>query len=166
MADAMEVEAAPAPSMPVESVVQEDEQDEEACSDLTQLLEDATAAADGGNSTKAIPILTSILQENQARYGPTATSIKESSVYALARAYCASSQYNDIVSMLTGDVCGPFFESVTKAKCAKVVRAVLDTVCSLAPNEVDMVRDTYSWITSGCDFWFTTLELIQNSASL
>jgi hypothetical protein len=43
--------------MPVESVVQEDEQDEEACSDLTQLLEDATAAADGGNSTKVSLLL-------------------------------------------------------------------------------------------------------------
>jgi len=113
-----------------------EEEDDEECNDLADLLQDATNASD--DPTKAIGILTNLLQEPENRYGPMATSLKESAVYALARAYCKSNQYQEIVSLLTGEVCGPFFDNVTRAKCAKVVRAVLDTVCSLAPNEFDM----------------------------
>jgi len=134
MTDAMEVES---PTKDPEVVDFVEEEDDEECNDLADLLQDATNASD--DPTKAIGILTNLLQEPENRYGPMATSLKESAVYALARAYCKSNQYQEIVSLLTGEVCGPFFDNVTRAKCAKVVRAVLDTVCSLAPNEFDMV---------------------------
>ena len=48
------------------------------------------------------------------------------------------SQFGEVMNLLTGDICRPFFENVTKAKCAKVVRAVLDIICALAPNELSM----------------------------
>jgi hypothetical protein len=41
--------------------------------------------------------------------------------------------------MLTGQACTSFFYHITKTKCAKVVRGVLDLVCALAPEELEMV---------------------------
>lgn len=120
--------------------------EEEACSDLVDLLESAEA------DSSPIPILSSILTEPQKRYGPTATSIKERAIYALARAYCAAGKYDEVVNFLTGSTCSAFFENVTKAKCAKVVRGVLDAVCAYSPNELDMqaniCRNIIKWAKS------------------
>ena len=110
-----------------------DVDEEEACSDLLDLLESAEV------NSSPIPILSSILTEPHNRYGSTATGIKERAIYALSRAYCAAGKYDEVVNFLTGSTCGAFFENVTKAKCAKVVRGVLDAVCAFSPNELDMV---------------------------
>jgi len=130
----MEVEASTAPSEPVKPA--EDENEEEDCADLADLLDsindDAKTAAD------KIPILTSVLNEPSNRYGPVASALKERAVYALARAYCEADRHDEVVSLLTGTTCAAFFANITKAKTAKVVRAVLDAVCALAPTELDM----------------------------
>jgi 26S proteasome regulatory subunit N6 len=121
------------------------EDEEEDCSDLTTLLDSIT---DKSASDK-IPILTSILNEPSNRYGPTASALKERAVYALARAYCEDNRHDEVVSLLTGETCANFFANVTKAKTAKVVRAVLDAVCSLAPDQLDMqsqiCRNIITW---------------------
>lgn len=116
------------------NTIPEAEEEEEDVSDLSDLLDEATALSD---AAAKIPILSSILNEPQNRYGPAASALKERSVYALSRAYCAASQSEQIVSLLTGS-CAAFFSSITKAKCAKVVRAVLDIVCHASPEEYDM----------------------------
>jgi len=125
----------------------EEETEEEQCADLLNLLE-STDDTSITPETK-IQTLSSILTEPQNRYGPTASSIKERAVYGLARAYCESGKYDSVVDLLTGKDCSAFFENVTKAKCAKVVRAVLDVVCSLAPDQLDMqaqiCRNIISW---------------------
>ena len=113
------------------------DEDEEQISDLLDLLdqsEETTLA-----SSDRIPLLSSILTESQNRYGPKASGVKERAIYGLARAYCGSAQYDEVVSLLTGDTCRGFFDNATKAKCAKVVRAVLDIVCGLAPDQLEMV---------------------------
>lgn len=101
------------------------------------------------DSSEKIERLKSILIEPQERYGPKAVSLKERSIYALVRTYCTVSQFDEVMNLLTGDICRPFFENVTKAKCAKVVRAVLDIICALAPNELSMqtqiCRNIISW---------------------
>mmetsp|Transcript_2181 Transcript_2181/g.5797 ORF Transcript_2181/g.5797 Transcript_2181/m.5797 type:complete len:221 (+) Transcript_2181:120-782(+) len=145
--DAMEVDATPPPEAeaqpkPTEETLEEDEE-EEKVSDLVELLE--STEDDTLSAEAQIPILSSILTEPEKRYGPKATSVKERSIYALARSYCASERYDDVVDLLTGDVCRGFFDNVTKAKCAKVVRAVLDVVCSLAPEQLDMVSSASSF---------------------
>ena len=119
-------------SMEAETAKIEEEEEEEECSDLVDLMDKAKA-------TGEVAPLFSILLEDQNRYGSMATSIKEEAVYALARSYCLSGKYDDVVSLLTGKACATFFDHITKAKCAKVVRGVLDLVCTLAPNELDMV---------------------------
>lgn len=111
------------------------EEDEEECSDLVDLFESAEEVTDQKSS---IPIFSSILLESKNRFGSAATSIKERSIYALARAFCASGEYEEVVNLLTGDTCKGFFENVTKAKSAKVVRGVLDAVCALAPDQLEM----------------------------
>ena len=128
--EAMEVE----PTTPAATPAAIQEEEEEDVTDLSDLLEEATSLTD---AAAKIPLLTSILNEPSNRYGPSASALKERSVYALSRAYCAASQSREVVSLLTGS-CAPFFSNITKAKCAKVVRAVLDIVCAASPDEYEM----------------------------
>lgn len=124
------------------------DEDEEQISDLLDLLdqsEETTLA-----SSDRIPLLSSILTESQNRYGPKASGVKERAIYGLARAYCGSAQYDEVVSLLTGDTCRGFFDNATKAKCAKVVRAVLDIVCSLAPDQLEMQAEVCQNIIKWC----------------
>ncbi len=145
----MEVEPVPPPTG---TAVVEDN-DEEDCSDLADLLESVDDVATNGERKSAsdkIAILTSILSEPSGRYGPSACAIKERAVYALARAYCVDDRHDEVVTLLTGSTCAPFFANVTKAKTAKVVRAVLDAVCNLAPDELDMQAQICGNIVSWC----------------
>jgi 26S proteasome regulatory subunit N6 len=150
----MEVDAAapiggdtPMPS-PTEPEIMQPEEEEEDCSDLTELLDsiDDTSMSPADK----ISILTSVLNEPSNRYGPTASALKERAVYALARAYCEDSRHDEVVTLLTGSACAPFFANVTKAKCAKVVRAVLDAVCALAPDQLDMQAQICRNIVAWC----------------
>lgn len=109
--------------------------DEEDIADLTTLFESINPSI---LPSDQIQTLTTILTEPTVRYGPKATALKERSIYSLARVYCTSNQFSTIPSLLTGPTCSPFFTNVTKAKCAKVVRAVLEIICKLAPGELDM----------------------------
>jgi len=147
--ETMEVEPVPPPTG---TAVVEDN-DEEDCSDLADLLESVDDVATNGERKSAsdkIAILTSILSEPSGRYGPSACAIKERAVYALARAYCVDDRHDEVVTLLTGSTCAPFFANVTKAKTAKVVRAVLDAVCNLAPDELDMQAQICGNIVSWC----------------
>ncbi len=143
----MEVEPVPPPTTAAE------DNDNEDCSDLADLLESVDDVATNGEKKSAsdkIAILTSILSEPSGRYGPSACAIKERAVYALARAYCVDDKHDEVVTLLTGSTCAPFFANVTKAKTAKVVRAVLDAVCNLAPDELDMQAQICKNIVSWC----------------
>lgn len=142
-AEAMEIDSpAPTESTPEQPTAaaapkpEDDEDDEEDISDLTSLFESISATTT--SPSDQIQTLSSILTEPSSRYGPKATALKERSIYSLARVYCTSNQYDAIPTLLTGQTCSPFFTNVTKAKCAKVVRAVLEIICTLAPNELDM----------------------------
>jgi 26S proteasome regulatory subunit N6 len=55
-----------------------------------------------------------------------------------------------VVNLLTGSTCAPFFAHATKAKTAKVVRAVLDAVCALAPEAYDMQSEICRNIITWC----------------
>jgi 26S proteasome regulatory subunit N6 len=112
--------------------------EEEDVSDLTELFESTEEMNLDTSTEQKIQVLSSILTESTNRFGPKASSIKERSIYSLARTYCLSAQYDQVVALLTGATCSAFFTNVTKAKCAKVVRAVLEIVCSLAPSQLDM----------------------------
>lgn len=132
--DAMEVE----PTTPVTTeelavVTKVEEEDEEDVSDLLEALDDASSKPAIGR----IPILLDLLKDTKKR-GPKASSLKERALYDLTRAYCETSQYEEVVPLLKTS---PYFSTITKAKCAKVVRAVLDMVCKLAPTELDMQAD-------------------------
>jgi 26S proteasome regulatory subunit N6 len=144
----MEVE----PVLPT-ATAQDNDEDEEDCSDLADLLEsvdDAASASGEKSASDKIAALTSILSEPLGRYGPSACAIKERAVYALARAYCVDDRHGEVVTLLTGTTCAPFFANVTKAKTAKVVRAVLDAVCALAPSELEMQAQICRNIVSWC----------------
>eukprot|EP00536_Pseudo-nitzschia_multiseries_P015639 jgi/Psemu1/263105/estExt_Genewise1Plus.C_9250015 len=79
--------------------------------------------------------------------GPKATQTKERAVYELTRAFCKQKTYSEVVEFLEAS---SFFVSVNKAKCAKVVRQVLDIVCGLAPDEYDMQREICEKIVVWC----------------
>jgi len=140
-----------------------DGNDEEDISDLLTLFQSTEDGEDDENTNskmsapQKIEILSSILTEPQARYGPKATSLKERCIYSLARTHCTSSSESDkdsekkneaVVSLLTGPTCQPFLQSVTKAKCAKVVRAVLDLICTHTPSltlQSEICRSILTW---------------------
>ncbi len=133
----MEVEPTNPPPTSATPISNDDEED---VGDLVELLSSTEDKDTATDSEAKITALTSILTEPQNRFGPKASSIKERSIYALARTYCHASvaQYHQVVDLLTGTTCAPFFTHVTKAKCAKVVRAVLEIVCTLAPTQLTL----------------------------
>ena len=130
------------PTTPPQPVEEEEEED---VSDLEDLLDQATALS---APRAQIPLLGQLLNEPSNRYGPAASALKERAVYALSRAYCQADQTDEIVTLLTGSTCSSFFANVTKAKCAKVVRAVLDIVCSSSDRlemQAGICRNIISW---------------------
>ncbi|KAL7540277.1 hypothetical protein ACHAWF_006637 [Thalassiosira exigua] len=149
--DKMEVEpasASPTAPPPAEPPQPRAEDEEEDCSDLSDLLESAQDASK--SAADRIPLLTSVLRDPSERYGPAASALKERAVYALARAYCEDGKHDEVVTLLTGTTCAPFFANVTKAKTAKVVRAVLDAVCALAPESLEMQAQICRNIVAWC----------------
>lgn len=128
--EAMEVEA-------TEEAKPADEEEEEDIQDLLDLVDEASAMT----PEKQIPVLISVIKDESAktpRYGSKAVSLKERAVYDLTRAYCGTKEYDEVVNFLTGATGKAFFDHINKAKCAKLVRQVLDIVCSLAPDQLDM----------------------------
>jgi len=102
-------------------------------------------------ATSVPAILQTVLQEDQDRFSTAAVSIKEQAIYNLTKVYCLTKNYEQIVGLLTGDVCHAFFSNVTKAKCARVIRQVLDLICDLIPEEYStqetICRQIISWCT-------------------
>lgn len=123
-------------SAPIALVNQNTLEDEDV-EDLETLLDQVQEERSPSTTEDAISLLSQILLEPRNRFGPQASSLKERAIYLLARTYCSSGQHDQVVSLLTGSTCAPFFHHVTKAKFAKVVRTVLDIVCDLLPRELD-----------------------------
>lgn len=117
--------------------VVEDEDDED--------VEDLLDWMDNAKVSNTVPLLTQVMES--PKIGPKATQIKERAVYDLARAHCASKEYAAIVQFLERS---SFFQKVTKAKCAKVVRQILDIVCSLAPKAYAMQQEICEKIILWC----------------
>ena len=140
MAEAMEVE--PTTSVEEEAgkhdadVIEDD--DDEDVEDLLDWLDNAKVG-------HTVPLLEQVMESPKT--GPKATQLKERAVYELTRAFCALKEYHCIVKFLQES---SFFQSVTKAKCAKVVRQVLDIVVSLAPQELVMQREICEKIIAWC----------------
>ena len=110
-----------------------DDDDEEDIGALLDMMDDAAAKP----APEKIIVLSKLLQDKD-HMGPKAVSLKERTIYDLARAYCETKEYPRVVVLLKET---PLLEEVTKAKCAKIVRAVLDTVCDLAPDQLEMQAD-------------------------
>lgn len=108
-------------------------------------VEDLLDWMDNAKVSNTVLLLQQVMESPKA--GAKATQIKERAVYELTRAFCASKEYSRIVQFLEESV---FFQNVTKAKCAKVVRQVLDIVVSLAPQELDMQREICEKIIIWC----------------
>lgn len=140
MVDAMEVEAsthAEEEAGKHDADVIEDDDDED--------VEDLLDWIDNAKVDNTIPLLQQVMESEKS--GPRATQIKERAVYELTRAYCANKEYSAIVQFLEES---SFFQIVTKAKCAKVVRQVLDIVVSLAPEAYAMQREICEKIIEWC----------------
>jgi len=106
--------------------------DEEDITALLEMVDDASAKS--ASSDKKIELLRRVLEDTK-QVGPKAISLKERAMYDLTRVYCDVGTFDAIVPLLKET---PFLELITKAKMAKVVRAVLDMVCNLAPDELEM----------------------------
>lgn len=111
----------------------------------TEDVEDLLDWMDTAKVSDTIPLLQKVMESEKS--GPAATQIKERAVYDLTRAYCKNEDYAAIVQFLESST---FFQKVTKAKCAKVVRQVLDIVCSLAPTAYAMQQEICEKIILWC----------------
>jgi 26S proteasome regulatory subunit N6 len=120
-----------------------DEEEEEDVSDLQEALEEAQAVK---QVHLKIPLLLKIIQ-NTEKLSPAAISIKERAVYDLTRAYCECSDFESVVEFLTGETGASFLHSITNAKTAKLVRQILDIVCSHAVLEMQegVARSILGW---------------------
>lgn len=137
MPDDMEIdsgEAAPAPTPTATNM-----EDEEDIQDLLDLVDEATNIGKT-DVNKQISLLKEVLNDPKQRFGSQAVSLKERSIYDLTRALCSIAKYKQVVQLITGDF-QTFLDTITKAKCAKLVRQVLDIVCSLAPDELQMQEE-------------------------
>ncbi|GKY92384.1 hypothetical protein MPSEU_000209300 [Mayamaea pseudoterrestris] len=139
MADEMEIDE------PTFEII--DEEQDAADQALAEQLEDALQIALTKKSADQVPLLLKILQEesSSARIVP----IKERTIYDLTRAYCDAEQYEQVVIFLTGETARTFLSQITNAKTAKVVRHVLDIVCTAAPSQLIMqesvARSILNW---------------------
>ena len=140
MVEAMEVETltvAEEEAGKHDADVVEDDDDED--------VEDLLDWMDNAKVSNTVLLLEQVMES--PKLGPKAIQIKERAVYELTRAYCARQEYSSVVKFLEES---PFFQNVTKAKCAKVVRQVLDIVVSLAPQEYAMQREICEKIIAWC----------------
>ena len=142
MPEDMEVEE----ESPAAPVVVEDE-DEEDVEDLLDLLDQAKVASLADD--KKIALYEQVLQSD--KNGPKAIPLKERSVYDLVRVYCSSSATNTTETIVSFLKSSPFLNNVvTKAKCAKIVRQVLEIVASLAPQDYDLQQEVCEQIVAWC----------------
>mmetsp|Transcript_665 Transcript_665/g.801 ORF Transcript_665/g.801 Transcript_665/m.801 type:complete len:504 (+) Transcript_665:81-1592(+) len=135
-------------SIGVDNNTNDDE--EEDVEELLDLIDQAKVG-----SADSISLLKQVTESLKS--GPKATQIKERAVYDLTRAYCKSAgssgsgsdqNYSThIVSFLESST---FFATVNKAKCAKVVRQVLEIVCGLAPLEYTTQQEICEQIIVWC----------------
>jgi 26S proteasome regulatory subunit N6 len=140
MTDAMEIDEPAA--TPVEA-----EEEDAADIALAEKLEDALQEALRKSGEEQIPLLLKIIEEDSA--SSRVVPIRERAVYDLTRAYCAAEQFTQVVSFLTSEASQSFLRQITKAKTAKVVRHVLDIVCTAAPTQLIMqesvARSILNW---------------------
>ncbi len=137
MTDAMEVDH-------VEATIGAEEDEE----DVT-VLEDALKQADElPVGSDQIPFFLKVI-ENNGLTGLKASQLKERAVYDLTRAYCVAQQYDQVVEFVTGTSGQAFLSTITKAKTAKVVRQLLDIVCTAAPEahtmQESVARSIIQW---------------------
>lgn len=131
--DDMEVDE-PTASASIQNVNDDEEEEEEDITALVSVLDEAAAVKSGSSQ---IPFLVKAIEMTDY-HGSKATQLRERAVYDLTRAYCAAQQYEQVVEFLTGTTGQAFLASITKAKTAKVVRQVLDIVCTAAPDALLM----------------------------
>mmetsp|Transcript_638 Transcript_638/g.885 ORF Transcript_638/g.885 Transcript_638/m.885 type:complete len:340 (-) Transcript_638:540-1559(-) len=147
MTDAMEVEPTPpteeeTKETQTEEMQQDTEAEEEDVGPLSEWADDASAKPPADQITIFKKIL------NDTEYlGPKAMSLKERCVYDLTTAYCKTEAFDQIVTLLQKT---QFLDQITKSKCAKVVRAVLEVVCTLAPTQLEMQADICQSIIEWC----------------
>eukprot|EP00542_Grammatophora_oceanica_P018519 CAMPEP_0194035502 /NCGR_PEP_ID=MMETSP0009_2-20130614/7924_1 /TAXON_ID=210454 /ORGANISM="Grammatophora oceanica, Strain CCMP 410" /LENGTH=470 /DNA_ID=CAMNT_0038676885 /DNA_START=17 /DNA_END=1429 /DNA_ORIENTATION=- len=137
--ESMDVE----PTTPAVAAPATTDEDEEELGNLMELVDQAAETTDPASK---IPTLQKILKDEEYN-GPKAIQLKERAVYDLTRAYCQSKQYSEVIPLLKET---PLFNQVTKAKCAKIVRAVLDLVQREAPLELEMQADICRNIRAWC----------------
>ena len=137
----MDVEQLPPPPEDDDSQQIEEDDDSQDLQDKLSQVEDSTSAL---SEQQKVVLLTSIIQDSDQvsqglvpRFSVYCVRVKESSIYALIKLLIASSRHSEILPAITVGA-KSFFDGVTKAKMAKIVRQLLDTVTTLAPDQSDL----------------------------
>ena len=120
------------------------EEEEENVDDWVELLDEAS------ENEEVESVALSILKEEGKRNGPKALQVKERALYALTRAYCKNGKQNAIVSQVLTSQDNYYFAQITKAKIAKVVRAVLDIVSMECKDDLTVQVDICTSVIAWC----------------
>jgi 26S proteasome regulatory subunit N6 len=139
---------------PVNTTSQQPEEEDDSM-DLQTLLAQAEDTSNSLSTQQRIDLFTSIFQDSDLiskgeapRFSVFCVRVKESSIYALIKLLISSNKFAEILPTIT-TAAKPFFDSITKAKMAKIVRQLLDTVTVSAPEEtalhLDLCHSIIAW---------------------
>eukprot|EP01041_Mallomonas_annulata_P012872 gene12872-27146_t len=124
-----------AESQPIEEVEEDDP--------IKKLFDEAEET-ESENSTKAIPQYQSILGLD--RTDDIACKTKEQCIYKLTKLHTESARFDDVIALLNKN--GSFFESIPKARTAKIVRNVIDIVATVKDSldiQIRLCKDVIEW---------------------
>jgi len=103
-------------------------------------------AAEQVNPQQAIIIYVRIIQDNPEDKSEDINKCKEQAIYQLGKVY-AKLGYATQLSNLGKEI-RPFFDSISKAKTAKIVRTLIDLVSEIPKTEqlqIDLCKESIQW---------------------
>eukprot|EP00607_Mallomonas_marina_P000602 CAMPEP_0182428814 /NCGR_PEP_ID=MMETSP1167-20130531/23819_1 /TAXON_ID=2988 /ORGANISM="Mallomonas Sp, Strain CCMP3275" /LENGTH=476 /DNA_ID=CAMNT_0024611935 /DNA_START=56 /DNA_END=1486 /DNA_ORIENTATION=+ len=130
--------------MDIEKPAEEVDMEEEEEDDVLKKSFDTIEEIESENPTNAIIQYQEILKNE--RSDDLATKLKEQCIYKLTRLHTEASRFDDVIGLLNKN--GSFFESIPKAKTAKIVRSVIEIVATI-PDSLDiqirLCQDVIEW---------------------